>query len=156
MEQLIVFNSGRRYSSKGQRIASCVEGEWMFFVDIDRCVNGKFHIGSYVDIDRFILSKDKVLGMYDGVRSDYSLAEDVSDESQKMAQTDAYEWIKGVFVDCKGIEHVSYYGFCKLHSELHYLRCDAPNINGMKVLSWISTEYLGEFRVQTNTERRLS
>jgi hypothetical protein len=45
-----VFQTGRHYSEKGQRIAYVVVGEWLLFADADRGIDGCFNVANYDNI----------------------------------------------------------------------------------------------------------
>jgi hypothetical protein len=42
--EIKVWNTGRRYSVKGQRIAACLVGNTVHFHDYDRMVSGQFKV----------------------------------------------------------------------------------------------------------------
>jgi hypothetical protein len=44
MNEIKVFQTGRHYSEKGQRIAYTVVDGWLLFADVDRGIDGCFNI----------------------------------------------------------------------------------------------------------------
>jgi hypothetical protein len=55
---MLTFNTGRKYSAKGQRIAAAVVDGRTYFVDADRCIDGVFTAP-------VALTESKVLAAYD-------------------------------------------------------------------------------------------
>lgn len=58
--EIKVFNTGRQYSDKGQRIAYVLIGEVVYFVDVDREIDGEIVKSIYLPV-----TDAWVLGRYD-------------------------------------------------------------------------------------------
>jgi hypothetical protein len=70
MNKVRVFNTKRRYTEKGQRIAwTIVEDkdgqDYVIFVDIDRMIDGQFHLHTSRIKDDPYLGDQLVLNQYD-------------------------------------------------------------------------------------------
>jgi len=55
---MITFNTGRKYTAEGQRIAAAVVDGRTYFVDADRCIDGVF-------MESVELTERAVLAAYD-------------------------------------------------------------------------------------------
>jgi hypothetical protein len=64
MNEIKVFQTGRHYSEKGQRIAYMVDDENIYFVDIDRGIDGRIPHCISNQENKFI-SQEFVLSNYD-------------------------------------------------------------------------------------------
>ena len=62
MNEIKVFQTGRHYSEKGQRIAYLIDETCIYFVDVDRGLDGKL---AYSTTARLPITNRDVLALYD-------------------------------------------------------------------------------------------
>jgi len=71
MNEIKVFQTGRHYSEKGQRIAYIVDEYKIYFVDVDRGIDGVM-LNPLAEIDHNMFDCHTILRMYDaGGYGDY-------------------------------------------------------------------------------------